>query len=114
MSKEEWGVKRTCLQCGEHFYDLKKDPIVCPHCGESVSLAEFLRLQLVCGAKNKRMLKNKLHENDIADVMEEDSFDAEVDVSDDDDLELMEDVSDMSDDNHDMASVMDNMEKGEE
>ena len=60
------------------------------------------------------MLKNKLHESDVADVIEEDSFDAEVDVSDDDDLELMEDVSDMSDDNHDMASVMDNMEKGEE
>lgn len=111
MSKKEWGEKRTCLQCGERFYDLQKDPMVCPYCGESVSVDEYQRLQLVCGAKNKRMLKNKLHENDIVDA-QDDVF--EDDVAVDDELELMEDASDLSDDNHDMAAVMENMEKGEE
>ncbi len=32
MAKEKWGVKRQCLSCGARFYDLKKNPIVCPKC----------------------------------------------------------------------------------
>ena len=33
MAKPEWGVKRACLACGTHFYDMQKQPIVCPNCG---------------------------------------------------------------------------------
>ena len=113
MSKEKWGEKRTCLQCGEHFYDLKKDPMVCPHCGQTVSADEYARLQLVCGAKNKRMLKNKLHEHDAPEAAEE-TFDEDVAIGEEDELELMEDASDLGDDHHDMAEVIDNVEKGEE
>src|SRR5262249_28583910 len=25
-------MKRTCQGCGAHFYDLHKDPIICPKC----------------------------------------------------------------------------------
>ena len=32
MSKVERGTKRTCGGCGAKFYDLNKDPIVCPLC----------------------------------------------------------------------------------
>ncbi len=32
MAKPEWGTKRECQGCGTHFYDLKRDPIVCPKC----------------------------------------------------------------------------------
>ena len=32
MAKPEWGTKRECQGCGAHFYDLKRDPIVCPKC----------------------------------------------------------------------------------
>ena len=32
MSKPEWGIKRTCQSCEASFYDLKKDPIICPKC----------------------------------------------------------------------------------
>ncbi|NBP73957.1 MAG: TIGR02300 family protein, partial [Alphaproteobacteria bacterium] len=42
MAKPEWGLKRTCLGCGTRFYDMKKDPIVCPSCE-----AEFDPLALV-------------------------------------------------------------------
>ena len=34
MAKPEWGTKRECQGCGAHFYDLKRDPIVCPKCDE--------------------------------------------------------------------------------
>ena len=30
--KQAWGTKRQCPNCGARFYDLNKDPIVCPKC----------------------------------------------------------------------------------
>ena len=33
MAKPELGTKRLCGSCGAKFYDLSKDPIVCPKCG---------------------------------------------------------------------------------
>ena len=32
MAKSELGTKRLCGSCGAKFYDLSKDPIVCPKC----------------------------------------------------------------------------------
>ena len=39
MARPEWGVKRTCLSCGARFYDLQREPIVCPACGAAVDAA---------------------------------------------------------------------------
>ncbi|HEY8563905.1 MAG TPA: TIGR02300 family protein [Beijerinckiaceae bacterium] len=33
MAKPELGTKRQCTTCGAKFYDLNKDPAVCPKCG---------------------------------------------------------------------------------
>lgn len=33
MAKPELGVKRRCTACGAAYFDLNKDPIVCPKCG---------------------------------------------------------------------------------
>ena len=33
MVKLEWGTKRICPNCGTRYYDLRRDPIVCPKCG---------------------------------------------------------------------------------
>ena len=32
VAKPEWGLKRTCRECGKRFYDFHRDPIVCPGC----------------------------------------------------------------------------------
>ncbi|MDR3424026.1 MAG: TIGR02300 family protein [Alphaproteobacteria bacterium] len=32
MSKAEWGLKRICPNCGMRYYDMKKNPPVCPSC----------------------------------------------------------------------------------
>ncbi|MGB0671459.1 MAG: TIGR02300 family protein, partial [Rhodospirillales bacterium] len=32
MAKPEWGTKRACQSCGARFYDLGRNPIVCPKC----------------------------------------------------------------------------------
>ena len=33
VAKPEWGTKRECHGCGARFYDLRRDPVVCPGCG---------------------------------------------------------------------------------
>jgi len=42
VAKPELGTKRQCLSCGAKFYDLNKDPIVCPKCG-TVFVVQALR-----------------------------------------------------------------------
>ncbi len=32
MSKPEWGTKRICSSCNARFYDMRRQPIVCPKC----------------------------------------------------------------------------------
>ncbi len=39
MAKPELGTKRLCTNCGAKFYDLNKDPIVCPKCHTALELA---------------------------------------------------------------------------
>ena len=39
MAKPELGTKRLCTNCGAKFYDLNKDPIVCPKCHTAMELA---------------------------------------------------------------------------
>jgi uncharacterized protein (TIGR02300 family) len=33
VAKPELGAKRQCQSCGVKFFDLNKDPVVCPKCG---------------------------------------------------------------------------------
>lgn len=41
MVKDARGTKRTCQssECGARFYDLNRDPIVCPICGTIYEIA---------------------------------------------------------------------------
>jgi uncharacterized protein (TIGR02300 family) len=41
MPKPEWGVKRTCPHCETRFYDLQKEPIVCPECGTTYDVDSY-------------------------------------------------------------------------
>lgn len=39
MAKPELGEKRRCLSCETKYYDLSKNPIVCPKCGAVFELS---------------------------------------------------------------------------
>src|SRR5262245_29424440 len=39
VAKPELGTKRLCANCGAKFYDLSKDPIVCPKCHTVLEVA---------------------------------------------------------------------------
>ena len=43
MAKPELGTKRLCAGCGAKFYDLNKDPIVCPKCSTVFVIAPSTR-----------------------------------------------------------------------
>jgi uncharacterized protein (TIGR02300 family) len=43
VAKAELGTKRLCANCGAKFYDLNKDPIVCPKCQTVMQLAAVPR-----------------------------------------------------------------------
>jgi uncharacterized protein (TIGR02300 family) len=43
VAKPELGTKRLCGNCAAKFYDLGKDPIVCPKCHTVLQLAALTR-----------------------------------------------------------------------
>jgi uncharacterized protein (TIGR02300 family) len=43
LAKPELGTKHQCQNCGAKFFDLNKDPIVCPKCGTVFQVAAAAR-----------------------------------------------------------------------
>ncbi|HYG89272.1 MAG TPA: TIGR02300 family protein [Azospirillum sp.] len=43
MAKPEWGIKRTCPNCGARYYDLRRALPVCPMCGAAFDPEALLR-----------------------------------------------------------------------
>ena len=44
MAKESWGTKRTCPKCETRFYDLNKNPLLCPNCNNSFDLDSIMEV----------------------------------------------------------------------
>src|ERR1700760_3621046 len=43
VAKPEWGTKRICPSCGTRYYDLQREPVVCPKCAKPFDAEAFLR-----------------------------------------------------------------------
>ena len=85
MPKPEWGVKRTCPNCDERFYDLQKEPIVCPECGETYDVDAQGK---VSATRERRVpVKAGVDEEDLVD-------DEDIDDDEDDDEALLGDDED--------------------
>lgn len=124
MAKPEWGTKRSCHSCGARFYDLCRDPIVCPICG-AVHDPERQPRPRRSGpaAKEEPAPASSLVDDDAVedDTAEEETSDADLDeledgsTSDDDDLadendELIEDASELGEDDDDIGEVMEHVD----
>jgi uncharacterized protein (TIGR02300 family) len=44
VAKPELGSKRQCMSCGAKFYDLNRDPAVCPKCGTPMQATAVTRV----------------------------------------------------------------------
>lgn len=51
MAKPELGLKRQCMSCGAKFYDLNKDPAVCPKCGTVFQATALTRVAAPVAAR---------------------------------------------------------------
>ena len=92
MAKPELGLKRVCVSCGTKFYDMTKNPAVCPKCGTEQP-AEQPRPRRTGGnvVEDKRPKKVAAPEDVDADV-EIEAVDEEAEEG------VLEDTSDLEDD----------------
>ncbi len=104
MAKPEWGLKRTCQSCGLKFYDMTRSPILCPSCGATFDPDRVTRARRGTPPA-KPSPKPKPAPEDVDGI-------ETAPVNDDTDEEIIEDASDLGDDNGDMAEVIDNLDDG--
>jgi uncharacterized protein (TIGR02300 family) len=86
-TKQARGTKRTCQsdECGARFYDLNRDPIVCPICGTIYVIASGpVGVLFKDEEKAPRKAKKEAEKEDEADEVEGEIEDIEDDDSVDD------------------------------
>ena len=123
MAKPEWGTKRICPSCGTRYYDLLRDPVVCPKCATPFDPEAFLKARRSRPAAPVEKELEPVGAGDIdADLEGEEAEPAEEEEEDDgvpleeaeeEDEELIEDASELGEDEDDMAEVIDNVEEEE-
>ncbi len=102
MAKESWGKKRTCPKCDTRFYDLNKDPLLCPNCGHTFSLDSimevFKKSPKDTSSKKARTEtpSNEINEMEPEDIILDEELEAEPSSSVDLEDELLEDDDDDS------------------
>jgi uncharacterized protein (TIGR02300 family) len=110
VAKVELGAKRQCQNCGAKFFDLNKDPIVCPKCGTI--------FQGAAARAQRAALKDVEEEEEAAvpaDVeLEAEVGDEKVAVPADDDIEVEDDeavkdiiLEEEEEDDDDVATLID-------
>ena len=108
MAKPEWGVKRACLACGTRFYDMRKDPILCPSCGAKFDVETIFRPRRTRAPVDEAPAKPVAPAAEDGDDIDKElaalADDSLVDDDDEDDAAI-EDTSDLADDDSDVPVV---------
>ena len=119
MVKPEWGAKRVCHSCGAPFYDLHRDPISCPKCGAVYDPEAILKSRRArpAVAEEKEVAVAEPEEAEVVEPEEAEVAEGEeVEVAEgeeEEDKELIEDASELGEDEDDMAEVIDNIDDEE-
>ena len=112
MVKPELGVKRVCGSCGAKFYDLNRDPILCPKCGTVFDVQAALKPRRAKAPVEDKPVKAK---KSVAAV-DPDEADLPDDIVDDDDTDdeeeegVIEDTSELGEDDDDVAEVIEKVD----
>lgn len=86
MAKPELGEKHTCVSCGARFFDLGKEPAVCPKCGTEQP-AEQPRLKRTAPLPEEKKAAKPMLDGDDVDVEVPDDGEDEDILADADDLD---------------------------
>ncbi len=130
MSKPEWGTKRLCQTCGIKFYDFLRSPTVCPRCGAEfeVETAQRSRRSRPVAAAKAVPAPSKVKPGPVPEIEMDEDIEVDEDAEDDeligdeaeddpaegDEDNLIEDVSELDDDDGMSGIVLGASEDGEE
>ena len=113
MVKAEWGAKRTCQSCSAKFYDMRREPVLCPKCGvvqdlEAVTKPRRSRAAAaVVEPKPPKPVPKRPASDEEALVEAGDELEVEVDKDgDDEEEEVIEDALELGEDEDDVAEVI--------
>jgi uncharacterized protein (TIGR02300 family) len=114
VAKTEWGLKRICQSCGARFYDLGKSPIACPKCGAEFDPEAILKSRR--GKSQAAVERAPAPKPVPAEAEDVEVADEEVATEEGEEEEeaVMEDTSELGEDNDDVAEVIDNVNDEEE
>jgi uncharacterized protein (TIGR02300 family) len=111
----ERGTKRTCQneECGARFYDLNRQPIVCPICNAIYALVPATTVRAYQGPAKRRVVEPDHAELDVAaDGDARSQMEAEEEpAAGDDDVALIEDIEE---DSADVSEIIDTPSEPEE
>ena len=121
MAKPEWGTKRICPSCGTRYYDLTRRPVVCPRCSTPFDPEAFLKSRRARPAAPTEKdlepagageLDTGLEPEEAEETQEEEEA-VPLEEAEEEDEELLEDASELGEDEDDMAEVIENVEDEE-
>ncbi len=120
VANSEWGSKRTCQSCGARFYDLRRTPAECPKCGAKFEPNQILKsrrpkappvkappVKAPVVEEEAKKIEPGEH-NGAADAdgkLAEKAGAGADDVDDDDDEAVIEDASELGEDEDDVSEV---------
>jgi uncharacterized protein (TIGR02300 family) len=122
VAKPEWGIKRICLSCGARFYDMNREPIVCPACSTALdpiaqnrprrsraapklaAVAAVVDPEEAVIAEPDEEIEIEEEDEEAVPVTTAEDEEAEEEETEDDGESAIEDVSELGDD--DMADVI--------
>src|ERR1700730_16614495 len=135
VAKPEWGSKRICPSCGARYYDLLREPVICPKCAPPFDQKYATRFVAEPFLKSRRSrpappVEKELEpvgadeidaevETEEAEATEEEETEEEeeeavpLEEAEEEDEELLEDASELGEDEDDMAEVIENVEEEE-
>jgi uncharacterized protein (TIGR02300 family) len=105
VSKPEWGTKRTCQSCAAHFYDMRKDTIICPKCGATYDPEAVLK------SRRGRVVEKLVPVKPVEPVVPEVEEEAETeDIGAAEEEEVIEDTSELGEDDEDVSEVIESVD----
>jgi uncharacterized protein (TIGR02300 family) len=122
VAKPEWGNKRMCQSCGTRYYDMRRETPSCPACGTVFVVKTTVRQRrpAVPVAKKPASPDIALDSEIQAPKANDDNKESAIEAIDDDDSEgpdseakddsLIEDTSDLGEDDDDMSEVREHID----
>ena len=122
VTKPNLGKKRTCQSCEARFFDLNKNPAICPKCGEKYKIPVTKARKIlppdqkatnVDAAESNQLaedakiepLTTELNDSDPENINDE----LEAELDDDLDDSLMENTSELDEDNDGISEVFEHV-----